>query len=76
MAHWFHLALLIIYVIEIARRHRDFESWLSRLGFSEPLAVWMLIAVPVLLYGTIYWSRRRRETQQSSSAPDDHWRSP
>jgi hypothetical protein len=76
VAQWFHLAFLIIYVVEVAVRHRDFETWLARLGFSDRRAIWLLVAVPVLLYGAIYWSRRRRETHQSLSAPNNRWRGP
>ena len=75
-AHWFHLALLGLYVVEVVRHRRDFESWLSGFGVSDPRAVWLLIATPVLLYGIIYWSRRRREAHQSPSAPNNRWRGP
>ena len=76
VANWFHLAFLIIYVVEVARRHGDFESWLAGFGLSDPLWVWLLMIAPVLLSGVIYWSRRRRETHQSLSAPNNRWRGP
>ena len=76
VAGWIHLALLIIYVVEVARRYRDFELWLAGFGITDSRAVWLLVVVPVLLYGAIYWSRRRRETHQSLSAPNNRWRGP
>ena len=66
VAGWFHLALLIVYLIEVARRHRDMESWLAHHGFSGPLVKWLVLGAPLLLYGLIYLSRHRQDTHDSA----------
>jgi len=66
MAAWFHLALLIVYLVEVARRHRDAEAWLASHGVSAPLLQWLVLGAPLLLYGLIYWSRHRKDTHDSA----------
>ena len=66
VAGWLHLALLIVYLLEVARRHREVESWLADHGFSGPLIKWVVLSAPVALYGLIYWSRHRQDAHDSA----------
>ena len=66
VAGWVHLALLMVYLLEVARHHREVEPWLADHGLSGPLIKWVVLSAPLVLYGLIYWFRHRQDTHDSA----------